>query len=297
MWSDGLMASPTNMSSTMPEWQQGRCPTADGASLRWFRSGGGGPPLLLVHGFTDNALYLGRLAEHLATDWDVVAYDARGHGASDRVTDRFDDALRVSDLKSVLEALDLERPAMFGHSMGAATIAQAVASTPGLARAVVLEDPAWWEPTAAANSAEADEQEAARRSRNNAWRDWLHTMQQSTRQAALASRRAESPLWSDDDVTRSVNARMEVQLELFDHFPSARSDWRTVVPSIDCPTLLVIGDNELGGIITPEVAAEASERNPSIVSAHISGAGHSIRYDQFDTFLAAVVPFLSANRN
>ena len=49
----------------MREWDHDRCATGDNASLRWFRSGGGGPPLLLVHGFTDNALYFSRAAEML----------------------------------------------------------------------------------------------------------------------------------------------------------------------------------------------------------------------------------------
>ncbi len=289
--------NPSETKAPMSGWEQGRCSTPDGASLRWFRSRGDGPPLLLVHGFTDNALYFGRLAEHLATDWDVVAYDARGHGASDRAVDRFDDALRVADLLAVVASLELDRPAMIGHSMGAATIAQAIGTTRRLARAAVLEDPAWWEPPTPANSDEAAAQEATRQAGNAAWREWLTTMQHSSRDDALASRRADSPLWSDDDIARSVNARMEVQLDLFDHFPSLRSEWRSVVPTIESPTLIVLGDNALGGIISPELAAEASDLNPSITSAHISGAGHAIRYDRFDAFVAAVTPFLAAHRD
>ena len=281
----------------MREWDQGRCATGDNASLRWFRSGGDGPPLLLVHGFTDNALYFSRAAEMLANDWDVVAYDARGHGGSDRATDTFDDALRVSDLLAVVDALGLERPAMMGHSMGASTIALAVAATPGIARAVVLEDPAWWETPIPATDEDAAQQEAIRRSGNTAWRDWVAWMQQAPHDEALAARRSDSPLWSEDDIALSLDSRMEVQLDLFEHFPSVRAPWRTVVPLIDCPTLLVLGDNAAGAIITPELATEASTSNPLIISAHIGGAGHAIRYDQFEPFMGAVVAFLGDHRN
>ena len=281
----------------MGEWDQGRCSTPDDASLRWFRSGGDGPPLLLVHGFTDNALYFSRTAELLADDWDVVAYDARGHGASDRATDRFDDALRVRDLLCVIDALRLDRPAMMGHSMGGSTIALTLSANPGIARAAVLEDPAWWETPIPVTDEEAAEQEAVRRAGNAAWRDWVATMQEAPRKEALAARRSDSPLWSERDVALSVDSRVEVQLELFDHFPSVRAAWRTVVPSIDCPTLIVLGDNAAGGIISPELAAEASLLNPHITSAHITGAGHAIRYDQFDAFMATVTSFLSANRS
>ena len=170
------MGAMAHTPTPMRDWPQGRVTTADGFSLRWFRSGGaasGGaealPPLLLVHGFTDNALYYTRTAEALAQRWDVVAYDARGHGASDRAGERFDDEVRVNDLVCVVESLGLDRPAMIGHSMGAATIALALAAHPGVARAAVLEDPAWWEPPVAATHEEAASQRAARLERNKAW--------------------------------------------------------------------------------------------------------------------------------
>ena len=278
----------------MREWEQGRCAATDGTSLRWLRSGGGGPQLLLVHGFTDNALYFSRAARQLAQEWDVVAYDARGHGASGRATNRFDDAQRVSDLVDVVNTLGLDRPAAMGHSMGAATIASAVATHSGLCRAIVLEDPAWWEPPTPRSDEEAAEQEATRRAGNEAWRDWVATMQRAPREEALVARRAASPLWAEEDISLSVDARIEVQLELFDHFPTVRSDWRTVAASIDCPTLLVLGDTATGAIITPELAAEASTMNPHIVSAHITGAGHAIRYERFDEFMQTITTFLAS---
>ena len=281
----------------MRDWTQGHCPADDGTSLRWFRRGGDKPPLLLVHGFTDNALYFSRAAERLADDWDVIAYDARGHGRSGRAGDRFDDATRVSDLCSVVSALGLDRPAMMGHSMGASTIALAVAANPGLARAVVLEDPAWWETPIPTTDEEAEQQEETRRAGNTAWRDWVAWMQQAPREEALTARRSDSPLWTEDDIALSLEARLEVQLELFEHFPSIRAAWRTVVPLIDCPTLLVLGDSAAGGIITPELAAEASTLNPLITSAHITGAGHAIRYDRFEPFMEAVVAFLARHHN
>ena len=291
------MTSSPGLAPPMRDWEQGRCPADDGTSLRWFRSGGDAPPLLLVHGFTDNALYFSRAAERLADDWDVVAYDARGHGGSGRAGDRFDDAIRVSDLGGVVNALSLHRPAMVGHSMGASTIALAVAAHPGIARAVVLEDPAWWETPTPSSDEEAAQQEATRQAGNATWRDWVAWMQQAPREEALAARRSESPLWSEEDVALSLDARLDVQLGLFEHFPSIRAPWRTVVPLIDCPTLLVLGDSAPGGIITPEVAAEASTLNSLITSAHITGAGHAIRYDRFEPFMEAVVAFLAGNRD
>ena len=166
----------------MKSWPQGHC-SSDDVSLRYFRSGGSNPPLVFVHGFTDSSVYFTRAAAALAAKWDVVAYDARGHGQSDR-TEIFDDATRVADLVAVVQQLALNRPAMIGHSMGAATIAQAIARHSGLSRAVVLEDPSWSEPT--------DEEIALRREMRGRylgeWRAWVADLQRKSHQQALAQR-------------------------------------------------------------------------------------------------------------
>lgn len=277
----------------MKNWAQGTVHPTEDVTLRYFRSGGEKPPLVLVHGFTDNALYFEELADLLAETWDVVAYDARGHGESSRITDRFDDDLRADDLQFVVNTLALDRPALLGHSMGAATIALAAARNPRLTRGVVLEDPAWWEPNEPSSPEAATIQRNERITRNQAWRAWVAAVQTMPLKQALAERASESPKWSVENVERSTAARLQVQLELFDHFPPERSPWRSIVDQLLCPTLIVIGDHALGGIITAELASEMCSRNDRIEIAAIAEAGHAIRYDRFDAFSAATVDFLN----
>jgi N-formylmaleamate deformylase len=272
-------------------WTQGHC-DVDGVALRYFRSGGELPPLVLVHGFTDNAMYYSRVAEELAESWDVIAYDCRGHGESSRAGGHFENADRVRDLLAVVDHLGLDRPALMGHSMGAATVANAVVERPGLARAIVLEDPAWWETPLGTTPDEGAELEKARLARNGAWRDSIAAVQAGTWEEGLVWRRSDAPLWTDDDVALSLASRYEVELDLFTYFPMARSPWRDAVKALDCATLLVIGERERGGIISVEDAMEAAASNPLVQWVKVDGAGHAIRYDQFDAFLAAVVDFL-----
>ena len=284
----------------MKNWPQNRC-IVNGASLRYFRSGGpssGGtksplPPLVLVHGYTDNALYFSRAATLLAEHWDVIAYDCRGHGESDRANGNFSDGQRVGDLIGLVEQLGLESPAMMGHSMGAATIALAIAHQPGLSRAIVLEDPAWWEYPTPPTVEEKVALDAGRMERNKAWHDWVVEMQHAPREEALALRRKDSPLWAEEDVQLSLDARLEFELDLFTYFPQHESPWRSLVPKIDCPALLVIGEDERGGIISVDTANEVSTLNAKFKWSKIDGAGHAIRYDQFDAFMAAVTAFLA----
>ena len=56
--------------------------TVAGVELGVHRTGGGKPPIILVHGITDSGLCWTRVARSLERDWDVVMVDARGHGQS-----------------------------------------------------------------------------------------------------------------------------------------------------------------------------------------------------------------------
>ena len=82
-----------------------------------------------------------RVAEALESEYDLIAYDARFHGKSDAPASGM--RRGADDLVGVIEALGIERPYAIGHSMGAGTVASALAARPELIRAAVLEDPAW----------------------------------------------------------------------------------------------------------------------------------------------------------
>lgn len=273
----------------MLDWKQGQV-EADGAMLRYFRSGGDLPPLVFVHGFTDHALYFTRAADALAKDWDVIAYDARGHGKSSRVTGRFDEETRVTDLVSVVRNLALDRPVLIGHSMGGATISLALATYPGLSRGAVLEDPAWSEPT----DGEIEQRRELRTKYFADWRLWVADLQGKPRVEALAQRTADEPTWSAVDVDVSLDGRLDFQLDLFDHFPPDRSPWRPLIPKFDCPTLLMLGgEASRGAIVSRADAEEASKLNPLLSWVQIPGAGHHIKYDRFDEYLDDIIAFLS----
>jgi N-formylmaleamate deformylase len=277
----------------MHTWDQGTVQSGD-ALLKYFRSGSAGcgkPPVVLVHGFTDSALYFTRLAELLADEWDVVAYDARGHGESSRLKasgGQFTDEIRVQDLVQVITTLGLDRPVLIGHSMGGATIAQTVAQHPTLIRGAVLEDPAWWE-------FGEDQREARREGRAlmvTAWTQWISNIQAIPLHEAVQLRQGEEPLWNDVDLRTSLDARISFDVDLFGPFLPVIAPWRDSVKAFQRPVLLLIGSrSDRGAIITSEVANEAHALNKLLTWQQIEGAGHHLRYDQFDQFVAAVQAF------
>ena len=86
---------------------------------------GTGRPVVLLHGWC-----LGSTIWALRTDWlvtrglRVVAYDRRGHAASDKPSDGYDIDTLADDLAAMLDQLDLNDVTLVGHSMGAGEVAR-----------------------------------------------------------------------------------------------------------------------------------------------------------------------------
>lgn len=293
---DQAVSNDASLLTEMQSWSQGHI-DSNGVSLRYFRApsdtASPKPPLVFVHGFTDCALYFARAAEAFAKDWDVVAYDARGHGLSDRVGTNFDDEKRVADLLAVVTQLGLDRPAMIGHSMGGSTIAKFAAEYPDRTRGVVLEDPAWFEPTDAELAASVD----VRAQRTAAWLEWIVAIQTKSSDEAIAMRTNDEPAWNPVDIALSTDGRLQIDVAVFGPFLPAWSPWRERVVAFSCPALLLLGDRaDRGAIITEALAVEAAASNPLLRWHQVAGAGHHIRYDQFPTYLDVVGKFLDQLR-
>ena len=125
---------------TQGEWQPGHV-TANGIQIHYWRTGGDKPVMVMSHGVTDNGLCWTTLARALEADYDIIMYDARGHGLSDKPETGYGIDDHAADLVGLLEALELRAPILMGHSMGGAIVAVTAAQHPDLPRAVVLEDP------------------------------------------------------------------------------------------------------------------------------------------------------------
>lgn len=85
-----------------------------------------GPPLLLLHGYTDSSRVWTILAPYLATHR-ILIPDQRGHGASDAPACCYAMSDFTEDARLFLDALGVERAAVVGHSMGS-MVAQVLAA-------------------------------------------------------------------------------------------------------------------------------------------------------------------------
>jgi len=109
-----------------------------GRRLHYVRQGEG-EPLLLIQGLSANHLhwgddFLGLLRE----DFDVIAFDNRGIGHSDRVEEPFTVPDMAADAAGLLDALDLESAHVMGISMGGMIAQELALDQPERVRTLIL---------------------------------------------------------------------------------------------------------------------------------------------------------------
>jgi pimeloyl-ACP methyl ester carboxylesterase len=104
---------------------------------------GDGPPVVLLHGLSATRRNVVQGSRHLIRrGYRLIAYDARGHGGSDPAP-RYEYADLVGDLEAVLAHFGIDRAALVGSSMGAATAMAFALEHPERVPALVQITPAY----------------------------------------------------------------------------------------------------------------------------------------------------------
>lgn len=91
-----------------------------------YETEGSGDPLVLISGLGYNKWQWHKIAPGLAEHFQVVAFDNRGVGETDAPPGPYSAQMLAADTAGLLEALNLPRAHIMGHSMGG-FIAQAMA--------------------------------------------------------------------------------------------------------------------------------------------------------------------------
>ncbi|MEP6549727.1 MAG: alpha/beta hydrolase [Gemmatimonadales bacterium] len=102
------------------------------------------PPVLLVHGFGCSVYVFRRNMPALAAaGFRAIAIDLKGHGLSDKpvAPDEYTIDSLVEHLHDVVDALDLNRPALIGHSLGGSLIYHFASRYPERARCLGMLSP------------------------------------------------------------------------------------------------------------------------------------------------------------
>jgi pimeloyl-ACP methyl ester carboxylesterase len=270
----------------MPDWQSDYI-EANSIRLHYTRTGGNKPPVVLAHGFSDDGLCWTPVAEVLAANYDVIMVDARGHGRSEGPEQGYGQEDHAADLAGVITGLRLNRPAVLGHSMGAATTLVLAGTYPELPGAILLEDPpAWWAGGPPADSPTSAERRARMHAR-------IIDLKRKTREELIAGQRAEAPAWPEAELGPWAEAKLRFSFNVLNRAGPATVEWAATVRRITCPALLITADPERGAIVTPEEAAALQALLPQVRVVPIPGAGHNIRREQPARYLEVIRAFLA----
>ena len=100
---------------------------------------GSGVPVLFIHSYAGSAAHWRAQLAHLRPHRRAAAMDLRGHGQSDAPGDLdYSVPALARDIAAVIDALNLSRLVLVGHSMGGAAAAAYVGEQPGRVAGLVL---------------------------------------------------------------------------------------------------------------------------------------------------------------
>lgn len=253
--------------------------------IHYRRTGGDRKPLVLCHGVTDDGACWTRLAQALASDYDVIMPDGRGHGFSEARADKCGVEEQAADIVALIGALGLARPALGGHSIGGVTASYVAARYPDLVSAVFLEDPVF---------VLQDRSQADREASTERIRQWAAGLDAMTPEQLLAHCREQHPTWAPEDTAAWCESKRRVRLESVVPFLTLPTlGWREALGKTACP-VLVLRPDAGKGYASPEWCDEAIKAAASVRVVHVPGSGHLIHCDQFDTYVRTVREFLGA---
>jgi pimeloyl-ACP methyl ester carboxylesterase len=240
---------------------------------------------VLAHGFSDDGLCWTPIAEALASDYDVIMVDARGHGRSAGPEQGYGLTDMAEDLASVISGLGLHKPAVLGHSMGGATTMTLAGLYPELPGAILIEDAGMFG-MARAQTPEAQE-------RQKRMFGWIIELKRKTREEMIAECRTNSPTWPEAELGPWADSKLRFSFHAINRLGTAPVEWTTLLPRVACPALLLTADTDRGAIVSSDDAAAMQGLIPQLQVVHIAGAGHNIRREQFSAFMSAVRAFLT----
>jgi len=249
---------------------------ANGVRHHVQRLGGGEHTVVFVHGLVMDNLssFYFTLANPIAERADVVLYDLRGHGMSERPSEHYAVTDLVADLAALLDALAIDRPiALVGNSFGGlVALAFAAAYPERVARLALIDahdgTDGWATQMSATLGLRGDARDAKIAESFQAWLG-RHSERKRTRLA----RNAEALV---DGTSLIADLRAS---------PPLTSD---LLARITCPTLAIYGERS-----DVRTRGEELARTLPACTLHLQpGCSHSVLWEATADVRARVVEFL-----
>jgi 3-oxoadipate enol-lactonase len=240
---------------------------------------------VLLHPGQGGLVLWDRQFEHFARSHRVIRYDARGFGRSEKPPLPF---TFYDDLRGLLDAVEIERAALVGLSLGGRTSLDFALAYPKRVASLVLVNPgvSGYEFTGLGGySAEiraANEREDVAAYVEIQMRMWFDGPSRAPEQVDRTLR---------DEVKGILSAQIEQNQGRGGSAPVSELDAAKRLGEVTAPTLIVISALDQPDILTIGSLLERGISGSRRVT--IEGAAHLVNLERPDAFAAAVLPFLA----
>ena len=246
---------------------------------------GEGSPIVFLHAFPLSSRMWAPQLSAVPEGWRAIAPDLRGFGRSPRGGDPARDVrAHAADVLALIDALGLPAPVLAGLSMGGYVAFECWRQRPSAIRALVLAD----------TRAEADSDEASGRRRSMqalAGREGVGAVVDAMLPGLLgASTHTGDPHLAVDVRSWALEASPEGVIDGLETLRT-RPDSRPTLPTITCPTLVVVGAEDT--LTPPDLARVIADGITGSRLVEIPGAGHLANVEAPAAFNAALADWLA----
>jgi pimeloyl-ACP methyl ester carboxylesterase len=259
-----------------------------------YLTAGGGPPLLLLHGYAETSSMWKALLPAVAERFMVVAPDLPGIGDSDIPADGLDMQSAAIRIHALARLLGIEKARVVGHDIGLMVAYAYAAQFPDeVEKLVVMDaflpgvgewesiynDPGFWHfrfhgPTP----------EALVRGRERIYFEYLWNDLAANRWRSIPE--AEREAYAD---AYSGPGRMRAGWDYFVSFPKTAKDFaRLAEIKLAMPVLAIGGDKSLGEFLGRQMKLAAS----NVTAVMVEDSGHWLLEEQPDQTIRALTAFL-----
>ena len=256
----------------------------------YYEVHGQGEPLVLIMGLGANTHGWDMQIPTFSREFQVVAFDNRGSGRSDKSASRYTIRLFADDIAGLMDALGIASAHVYGQSMGGLIAQELALSYPQRVRTLVLGSTSCGGPQVVAASPEhvtlmaslptLKPQEAAEKSLSLLYSaEFIARKREELIARSLAEAELRPPL---DAYARQVQAAL-------------RHNTYDRLPQIHCPTLIISGSDDR--VMPAENSSILAKRIPNAELVVLPKAGHGYLVECADESNAIVLDFLRHHRS
>lgn len=252
----------------------------DGVSINYELTSKG-ECLTLVHGLGGSTASWENQAADFSQKYQVLTWDVRGFGQSDKPRGEYSAELFADDLYRLLKVLGISETYVLGHSMGGVIALRFTLDHPEMVRALIV-----------ASSASECNEAAAKR-----WNDMANTIEKEG--MGVVEEMVEknfTPAFAEghpDIIEHQKQLRLNNNPQAYAQAARAMAlgNLTADLDKIKCPALFIVGDKDINVGVGGSVIMH--RRVPGSELKIVAECGHAINVEKAKEFNAAVLEFLA----